>query len=82
MSTSDCANRSIGNPAKPSKARKVAKAATRKRTVAKAKPKKRATVKKAARRLKQPVAPAVETVAVEEIEETRDESLGPSDFNT
>jgi len=54
----------------------------RKRTVAKAKPKKRATVKKAARRLKQPVAPAVETVAVEEIEETSEESLGPSDFKT
>ena len=64
------------------KARKVSKAAkATQRTIAKAKPK-RAPVKKAARRLKQPVAPAVEAVAVDEIEETREESLGPSDFNT
>ena len=52
--------------AKRSKARKVAK--TAKRTVAKAKPK-RAPVKKAARKVKQPVAPVVETVAVEVIEQ-------------
>jgi hypothetical protein len=38
-----------------------------KRTVAKAKPK-RAPVKKVARKVKQPVAPAVETVAVEVVE--------------
>ena len=53
-----------GKSAKRGKARK---AAPPKRTVAKAKPK-RAPVKKAARRMKQPVAPAVETVAVEVIE--------------
>ena len=52
--------------AKRSKARKVAKAA--KRAVAKAKPK-RAPVKKAARRIKQPIVAAVETVAVEVIEQ-------------
>ena len=52
--------------AKRSKARKVAK--TAKRMVAKAKPK-RAPVKKAARKVKQPVAPVVETVAVEMIEQ-------------
>jgi hypothetical protein len=52
-----------GNSAKRGKARKVAKAA--KRTVAKAKPKP-APVKKAARR---DVAPAVETVATEVIEQ-------------
>jgi hypothetical protein len=51
--------------AKRSKARKAAK--TAKRAVAKAKPK-RAPVKKAARKVKQPVAPVVETVAVEVIE--------------
>ena len=54
------------NPAKRSKARKVAK--TAKRVVAKAKPKP-APVKKAARKVKQPVAPVVETVAVEVIEQ-------------
>jgi len=54
------------NSAKRSKARKVAKAA--KRAVAKAKPK-RAPVKKAARRIKQPIVAAVETVAVEVIEQ-------------
>jgi hypothetical protein len=48
-----------GKSAKRGKARKAAPA---KRTVAKAKPK-RAPVKKAARLMKQPVAPAVETVA-------------------
>ena len=49
---------------------KVGRAATKaaKRTVAKAKPK-RAPVKKAAREVKQPVAPVVETVAVEVIEQ-------------
>ena len=51
---------------KRSKARKVVKAA--KRAVAKTKPKS-APVKKAARKVKQPVAPVVETVAVEVIEQ-------------
>ena len=55
-----------GNSAKRGKSRKVAK--TAKRTVAKAKPKP-APVKKAARKVKQPVAPVVETVAVEVIEQ-------------
>ena len=54
------------NSAKRSKARKVVKAA--KRAVAKIKPK-HAPVKKAARKVKQPVAPVVETVAVEVIEQ-------------
>ena len=59
-----------GNPATRGKARKAAQA----KTVAKAKPKpkpkpKRAPVKKAVRKVKQPVAPAVETVAVEVIEQ-------------
>ena len=54
-----------GKSAKRGKARKAAPA---KRTVAKAKPK-RAPAKKAARRMKQPVTPAVETVAVEVIEQ-------------
>ena len=54
------------NSAKRSKARKVVKAA--KRTVAKAKPK-RAPVKKAARRIKQPVVAVVETVTAEVIEQ-------------
>ena len=66
-----------GNSAKRGKARKVSKSArakATKRTVARAKPK-RAPVKKAARRLKQPVAPAVETVAVEEVGEIREENL-------
>jgi hypothetical protein len=53
---------------KSAKRGKARKAAPAKRTVAKAKPK-RAPVKKAARRMKQPVAPAVETVAVEVIEQ-------------
>ena len=64
-----------GNSATRGKARKVAKAARgkpTKRTVARAKHK-RATVKKPprkeARRMKQPVAPVVETVAVEVIEQ-------------
>jgi hypothetical protein len=67
------------------KARKVAKAArgkTTKRTVASAKPKP-APVKKAARRSKQPVTPAVETVAVEhaapEFEEVNKVSPGPDE---
>jgi hypothetical protein len=55
-----------GNAVKRGKARRVSKAA--KRTVAKAKPK-RAPVKKAARRMKQPATPAVETVTVEVIEQ-------------
>ena len=54
------------NSSKRSKARKVAK--TAKRTVAKAKLR-RAQVKEAARKVKQPVAPAVETVAVEVIKQ-------------
>jgi hypothetical protein len=58
-----------GNSAKRGKARRVAKAAkATKRTVAKAKPKP-APVKKAARKVKQPVTPVVETVAVEVIEQ-------------
>ena len=53
--------------AKRGKARKVAKAA--KRTMARAKPK-RAPVKKAARKVKQPVAPVVETAVVEMVEQS------------
>jgi hypothetical protein len=51
-----------GNSARRGKARKAAQA----KRVAKAK---RAPVKKAARKVKQPVAPVVETVAVEVIEQ-------------
>src|SRR5215831_1557967 len=51
------------NSAKRGKARKVAKAAKAKAKL------KRAPVKKAARKVKQPVAPVVETVAVEVIEQ-------------
>ena len=54
------------NSAKRGKPRKVARAA--KRTVAKAKPKP-AQVKKAARKVKQPVAPVVETAVVEIVEQ-------------
>jgi hypothetical protein len=79
------AKRRRGYSAKRGKARKVAKAARgkpTKRTVAKAKPK-RARVKKAARRMKQPVAPPVETVAVEhpapEFEEVSKVSPGPDE---
>jgi hypothetical protein len=54
------------NSARRGKARKVAKAA--KRTAARAKPKP-APVKKAARKVKQPVAPVVETAVVEVIEQ-------------
>ena len=58
-----------GKSATRAKARKVSKAAkATKRTVAKAKPKP-APVKKAARKVKQPVTPVVETVAVEVIEQ-------------
>jgi hypothetical protein len=57
-----------GNAAKRGKARKAARAKPTKRTVAKAKPKP-APVKKAARKVKQPVVAAVETVAVEVIEQ-------------
>ena len=53
-----------GNSAKRGKARKAAQA----KTVAKAK-RKRAPVKKAARKVKQPVALVVETVAAEVIEQ-------------
>jgi len=56
-----------GNSAKRGKARRVAKAAKAK-AVARAKPK-HAAVKKAARKVKQPVTPVVETVAVEVIEQ-------------
>jgi len=54
------------NSARRGKARKVATAA--KRTAARAKPKP-APVKKAARKVKQPVAPVVETAVVEVIEQ-------------
>ena len=59
-----------GATARP-KARKISKAArgkATKRTVASAKPK-RAPVKKAVRKVKQPVAPVVETVVVKVIEQ-------------
>jgi hypothetical protein len=79
------AKRRRGNSAKRGEARKVARAARRKptkRTVTKAKLK-RAPVKKAARRIKQPVAPPVETVAVEhpvpEFEEVSKVSPGPDE---
>jgi hypothetical protein len=55
-----------GNSAKRGKARKGAKAAPR--TVASPKPK-RAPAKKAARKVKQPITPAVETVVVDVIEQ-------------
>jgi hypothetical protein len=58
-----------GNSAKRGKARKAAKAAKApKRTVATAKPKP-APVKKAARKVKPPVTPVVDAVAVEVIEQ-------------
>jgi len=58
-----------GNSAKRGKVRKVAKSATRKRTIAKARPK-RAPLKKAARKVKRrPIAPVVETVVVDVIEQ-------------
>jgi hypothetical protein len=55
-----------GNSAKRGKARKVAKSAKATKRTAKAK---RAPVKKATRKLKQPIAPVVETVAAEVIEQ-------------
>ena len=55
------------NSAKRSKARKAGK--TAKRLVAKAKPKP-APEKKAARKVKQPVAPVVETAVVEMVEQS------------
>jgi hypothetical protein len=55
-----------GNSAKRGKARRMSKAA--KRTVAGAKPK-HAPAKKAARKAKPPVAPVVETAAVEVVEQ-------------
>jgi hypothetical protein len=58
--------RSSAKRGKARKASRVAKAT--KRTVAKAKPKP-APVKKAARKVKQPVTPVVETVAVEVLEQ-------------
>jgi hypothetical protein len=59
----------LRSSAKRGKARKAAKAAkATKPTVAKAKPKP-APAKKAARKVKQPVTPVVETVAVEVIEQ-------------
>jgi len=60
----------IGNSAKRSRARKTAGA----KTGAKTKPK-RAPVKKAARRMKQPVTPAVKTVAVEVIERPAQDAI-------
>jgi len=57
-----------GNSAKRGKSRKAAKPATRKRTIASAKPK-RAPVKKTARKVKQLIAPVVETVVVDVIEQ-------------
>jgi hypothetical protein len=54
-----------GNSAKRNKGRKAAKSATRKQTVAKPKP---APAKKAAQ-VQQPVAPVVETVAADVIEQ-------------
>jgi hypothetical protein len=57
-----------GNSAKRVRARKAARALATKRTVAKAKPK-QAPVKKAARKVKRPVTPVVETIAVEVIEQ-------------
>jgi hypothetical protein len=56
------------NSAKRGKAHKAARAKATKRTVAKAKPKP-APVKKAARKVKQPVAPVVETAVVEMVEQ-------------
>ncbi len=56
-----------GNSAKRGKARRVFKAA-KKRTVATAK-RKRTSANKAARKVKQPIVPVVETVAVELIEQ-------------
>jgi hypothetical protein len=61
----------LRSSAKRGKARKVAKAArakATKRSIARAKPK-HAPVKKAVRKVKQPVTPVVETVAVEVIEQ-------------
>jgi hypothetical protein len=55
-----------GKSAKRGKSRRMSKAA--RRAIARAKPK-RAPVKKAARKVKQPVVAAVETVAVEVIEQ-------------
>jgi hypothetical protein len=59
----------LRSSAKRAKARRVSKAAkATKRTVARPKPKP-APVKKVARKVKQPIAPLVETVAVEVIEQ-------------
>ena len=57
-----------GKLGKARKATKSARAKATKRTVARAKPKP-APVKKAVRKVKRPAAPAVETVAVEVIEQ-------------
>jgi hypothetical protein len=57
-----------GKSATRGKGSKSARAKATKRTVVTAKPK-RAPAKKAARKVKQPVAPVVETVAVEVIEQ-------------
>jgi hypothetical protein len=57
-----------GNSAKRSKPRKIAKSAAAKRPVARANPK-RATVKKVARKVKQPVVPVIDTAAIEVIEQ-------------
>ena len=61
-----CSDQMQWEKVKPKGTRKAAKAA--KRTVAKAKPK-RQPAKKAAPKVKQPVAPVVESVAVEVIEQ-------------
>ena len=66
------AKRGRGNSAKrnkPRKASKLARAKATKRTVIKAKPKRGAPVKKTARKVKAPVAPVVETVIVDVIEQ-------------
>jgi hypothetical protein len=63
------AKRRRGNSANRPKARRVSKTAkATTRTVARAKPK-RAPVKKAVRKVKQPVTPVIETVAVQVIEQ-------------
>ena len=68
-----------GNSAKRGKARKVVKSAkATKRAVAKAKPKP-APVRKAARKVKQPVAPVVETVAAEVIEQPAPDAITVTD---
>jgi hypothetical protein len=64
---------------KARKATKSARAKATKRTVAKAKPKP-APVKKAARKVKQPVGPVVETVASEVIEHPAPTEVGETEI--